>query len=92
MKRATGNTASYNNRYWEDGRLFYEGFSLGEQLYAEEAAFDFDVHLFPFSIDADVHLNSPTVHLGEWTNQFGFFTSCKILDPQARYREGKPSQ
>jgi hypothetical protein len=65
LKRATGNSISYNNRYWEDGRLFYEGFSLGQQVYAEEAAFDFDFHLSPFSINAAVHLDSPTVQLND---------------------------
>ncbi|HUD00919.1 MAG TPA: hypothetical protein VMR37_01195, partial [Rhabdochlamydiaceae bacterium] len=65
LKRLTGESLAYHTCHWEDGRLIYEGFSLGEQLYAEEAAFDFDLHLFPFSVSSKVHLASPTIQLDD---------------------------
>ncbi|HEY5234835.1 MAG TPA: hypothetical protein VIJ14_01550, partial [Rhabdochlamydiaceae bacterium] len=79
IKRATGHIAKYSNRTWEDGRLFYEGFSLGEGIYVQEAAFDFDFHLFPFSVDAAVHLNSPTVQFDDSETNIAFLLPSKFL-------------
>ena len=77
IKRATGNSVSYNNRTWENGRLMYEGFSLGEQLHVNEAAFDFEFHLLPFSIDAAVHLDSPTVQFDDEETNLAFLLPSK---------------
>lgn len=72
IKRATGSSLSYNSRYWEGSRLYYEGFSLGEQLYTEQAAFEFKFHLFPLSVHAAIHLNAPTIQLNDSQSQSNF--------------------
>jgi hypothetical protein len=72
IKRATGTPLAYNSRYWEGGRLYYEGFSLGEQLYTEQAAFEFEFHLFPLSVNASIHLNTPSVQLDDSKSQSNF--------------------
>ncbi len=69
LKKAAQDAVAYNSRYWEEGKLKYEGFSLGQQLYAEEVSFDFDFHFFPLSIDADVHLSAPTIQVGGGENK-----------------------
>ncbi len=78
IKRATGHTVTYSKRTWEDGRLFYEGFSIGEQIYVQEASFDFDFHLFPLSIDAAVHFNSPTVQFDDSETNLAFLLPTKF--------------
>ncbi len=78
IKRATGHTAKYGNRTWEDGRLVYKDFSIGEQIYVQEASFDFDLHLFPFSIDAAVHLNAPTVQFDDSETNLAFLLPTKF--------------
>jgi hypothetical protein len=63
LKKTTGESVAYNQRHWEDGKLVYQGFSLGEKLHVEKASFDFDFHLFPIFLSSKVHLSSPTLQL-----------------------------
>ncbi|HEX2579526.1 MAG TPA: hypothetical protein VHK67_03890 [Rhabdochlamydiaceae bacterium] len=78
IKRTTGNPVSYQMRSSESGKLIYEGFSLGEQLHVKEAAFEFEFHLFPFSIDAAVHLDAPTVQFNEEETNLAFLLPSKF--------------
>jgi hypothetical protein len=88
IKRATGHTAKYSNRTFQDGRLFYEGFSLGNQIYAQESAFDIDFHLFPFSIDAAVYLNSPTIQVDDSPANLAFLLPSKPLTIKLNIENG----
>jgi hypothetical protein len=88
IKRATGHTVKYNSRTWIEGRFFYEGFSLGEQIYAQEASFDFDFHLFPFSIDAAVHLNSPNIQVDDSKANLAFLLPSKFLTIKLNVEKG----
>ncbi|MBS0648611.1 MAG: hypothetical protein JSS10_05220 [Verrucomicrobia bacterium] len=65
LKKTAGKTVAYNQRSWEDGRLVYQGLSLGEKLHVEQASFDFDFHLFPIFLSCKVHLSSPTLQLDD---------------------------
>lgn len=65
LRKMTGETIDYHHRSWENGKIIYQGFFLGEQLYAENASFDFDFHLFPFSLNTKVHLLYPKIQLDD---------------------------
>jgi len=78
IKRTTGNAASYQKRTWENGKLIYEGFSLGEQLNVNEASFEFEFHLFPFSIVAAVHLDAPVVQFDDEPTHLAFLLPSKF--------------
>ncbi len=76
--RATGEAVNYSRRTWEDGKLLYEGFSLGEKIDVQKVTFDFEFHLFPFSIDAAVHLDSPTVLFDDKETNLAFLLPSKF--------------
>jgi len=65
LRKMSGESLAYDHRSWENGQLVYQGFSIGEQLYAEKASFGFDLRLFPFSLNSKVHLISPTIQLDD---------------------------
>jgi hypothetical protein len=65
LHRTTGETIAYISRSWEGDKLAYQGFSIGEQLHAEEATFDFGLQFFPFSLTAHLYLNAPAIHFDE---------------------------
>ncbi|HEX4840070.1 MAG TPA: hypothetical protein VFU89_06480, partial [Rhabdochlamydiaceae bacterium] len=78
IKHTTGNAASYQKRTWENGKLIYEGFSLGEQLYVNEASIEFEFHLFPFSVDVAVHLDAPVVQFDDEPTHLAFLLPSKF--------------
>ncbi len=82
LHRSTGEPIAYTSRSWEEGKLVYRDFSVGEQLYVEDAAVEFDFHLFPFSVTSHVHLTAPTIHLDDADNQpinLSFLLPAKYL-------------
>lgn len=78
IKRLTGHIVKYQSRTYKDGTFFYDGFSLGRQIVAQRASFDFDIHLFPLSIDAALHLDSPTIQFDDSEANLAFLLPSKF--------------
>jgi hypothetical protein len=78
IKKATGHAVKYQSRTFEDGAFVYDGFSLGRQIVAQKASFDVDIHLFPLSIDAAVHLDSPTIEFDDSQANLAFLLPSKF--------------
>jgi len=88
IKRLTGHTVKYQSRTCKDGTFFYDGFFLGKQVIAQKASFDVDVHLFPLSIDAAVHLEYPTIHFYNSEANLAFLLPSKFWTVKLDVQKG----
>lgn len=63
LQRATGDKLTYENRYWEEGKLIYEGVYFNHSFYAEKAVFNFSVHNAPLYFETHVELKKPKIYV-----------------------------
>lgn len=65
IQRHSGEVISYDKRVWKEGKLIYEGLTLGENLQAEKVSFSCDCSIFPLSLTPKVVAKNLLIHLDD---------------------------
>jgi hypothetical protein len=90
IERKTGQSIHYKDRSWKEGKLVYDGFTLGNHFQADRATFGCCLTFSPFLIEPRISLKSPVINFEEKTDNtlLAFLIPTKHLKIRLDMKEG----
>lgn len=90
IERKTGQTIHYKERFWKEGKLVYDGFTLGNHFQADRATFSCTLKFSPFLIEPRILLKVPVINWEEEAENgfLAFLIPTKYLKVHLDMKEG----